>query len=574
MQRHTAVSMEARGLVADWHGTTPDKLTVAGAAKVPFATRRILARCMKLPEASIDMLEYDVGGGFGIRGDFYPEDFLVPFAARQTGRPVKWVEDRRENLISTSHAREADCDIEIACAKDGTVLALTARIWVDMGAYVRNSAEVAPRNVALFLSGPYRIPNIQVESSMVLTNKSPVGTYRGPGRFEADFFRERMFDMAAKDLGIDRVEFRRRNLVRESDMPYPIATISPLYGESNVEFDGGDYRVALDRCLTEIKWSEKAALQGKLIDGRYHGLGLGCFVESGGAGPRENARLAVDADGMVSLFIGSSNVGQGLETVCVQIAADALQLPMDRIKVFHGSTTYLKEGFGSFASRSVVMGGSAILNAADNLKAQVRAAAGRRFNCAAEDVIIGDALSASYGGKTVALAELADDDLSAEGTFATTQRTYAYGTAAAHVAVDPSTGRVELIDYVTVEDVGRIINPLTVNGQAVGAVVQGLGGTLMEHLQYDEQGQCLTASLADYMMPTATDFPKIRAIELEISRSPHNPLGAKGAGEGGIIPVGGVVSNAVAAALAPLGVEPRSLPLSPDGIWKLMQAAR
>jgi carbon-monoxide dehydrogenase large subunit len=574
VQRHTAVSMEPRGLVADWNGTAIDKLTVAGAAKVPFATRRILARCMKVPESSIDMLEYDVGGGFGIRGDFYPEDFLIPFAARQIGRPVKWIEDRRENLISTSHAREAECDIEIACAKDGTVLALSASIAVDMGAYVRNSAEVAPRNAALFLSGPYRIPNIQIESSMVLTNKSPVGTYRGPGRFEADFFRERMFDMAAKDLGIDRVEFRRRNLVRETDMPYPIATISPLYGEAAVVFDGGDYRVALDRCLAEIKWPEKAALQGKLIDGRYHGLGLGCFIESGGAGPRENARLAVDEDGTVSLFVGSSNIGQGLETVCVQIAADALQLPMHRIKVFHGSTTYLKEGFGSFASRSTVMGGSAILDAADNLKAKVRAAAGRRFNCAADEVTIGDALSASYEGKTLALAELANDDLSAEGTFATTQRTYAYGAAAAHVAVDPDTGRVELVDYVTVEDVGRIINPLTVKGQAVGAVVQGLGGTLMEHLQYDEQGQCLTASLADYMMPTATDFPKIRAIELEISRSPHNPLGAKGAGEGGIIPVGGVIANAVAAALAPLGVEPRSLPLSPDRLWKVMQAAR
>ena len=520
------------------------------------------------------MLECDVGGSFGVRGEFHPEDFLIPFAARRLGRPVKWVEDRRENLLGSSHARETDCEIEIACDRDGTILALQGRIWVNVGAYVRNSAEVAPRNVALFLSGPYRIPNIHLESSMVVTNKAPAGTYRGPGRFEADFFRERLFDMAARDLGIDQVEFRRRNLVRESEMPYRIAAITPLYGEGQVEFDSGSYRIALDRCLAEIRWEEKAALQGKLIDGRYHGLGVGCFIESGGAGPRENARLVVEADGMVSLYIGSSNIGQGLETICIQITADALSLPMDKIRVFHGSTTYLSEGFGSYGSRSVVMGGSAILDAADNLKAKVRAAAARRLGCAAGEVVVGDGVSASFGGKTLVLADLYDEDLSAEGTFASHHRTYAYGAAAAHVAVDAKTGHVELIEYVTVEDVGRIINPLTAKGQAVGAVVQGLGGTFMEHLQYDEDGQFLTASLADYLMPTATDFPNIRAVELEISPSPNNPLGAKGAGEGGMIPVGGVVSNAVAAALAPLGVEPRELPLSPYRIWKLVQAAR
>ena len=572
IHRHTAVSIEPRGLLADWRGAGTNRLTVLGAAKSPFATRRILAACMGLPEDSIDMIECDVGGGFGIRGDFYPEDFLIPFVAHQIGRPVKWIEDRRENLLATSHARETDCEIEIACKTDGTILALTGRIWVDMGAYVRNSAEVAPRNAALFMSGPYRVPNIHLESMMVLTNKTPVGTYRAPGRFEADFFRERLFDIAAQELGIDKVEFRRRNLVRESEQPYRIAQISPTYGEEQVEYDGGDYHLTLDRCLAEIKWDEKASLQGRLIDGRYHGLGVGCFIESGGAGPRENARMAVAADGSVQLYVGSSNVGQGVETTCTQIAADALGLSIEKIQVFHGSTTYLKQGFGSYASRSVVMAGSAILDAANNLKECIRAAAARRLGCTAQQVTIGYGLSASFNGKTVTLAELAKDDLSAEGTFATNHRTYAFGTAAAHVAVDPKSGRVDVIDYVTIEDVGRIINPLTVNGQAVGAIMQGLGGTLMEHLQYDDDGQFLSGTLADYTMPLATDFPNIRAIELENSPSPRNPLGAKGAGEGGIIPVGGVVSNAVAAALAPLGVQPTALPLSPDRIWKLVQA--
>jgi carbon-monoxide dehydrogenase large subunit len=465
-----------------------------------------------------------------------------------------------------------DCEIEIACEEDGAILALRGRAWVDMGAYMRANGSIPPRNVAQFLSGPYRIPNIHVESFALLTNKTPVGTYRGPGRFEADFFRERLFDMAAKDLGIDPAEFRRRNLPSKEEMPYPLATVSPP--EKKEELDSGDYRIPLDRCLEEIRWPEKTNLQGKLIDGRYHGLGVGCFIEGGAAGPRENARLAVDPDGGVSVFVGSTSIGQGLETVCVQIAADALRMPMDRIRIFHGSTTHMKEGFGSFHSRSVVMGGSAILDAADKLKEVIRQAAARRFQCSPDEIAIGTGLAASHGEKSIVLTELAGEGLSAEGTFANHRHTYAYGAAAAHVAVDPKTGHVEVIEYVTVEDIGRIINPLTAAGQAVGAVVQGLGGTLLEHLQYDENGQFLTASLADYLLPTATDFPNIRAIVLENSPSPFNPLGAKGAGEGGIVPVGGVVANAVAAALAPLGIQPRELPFSPPRIWQLIEAAR
>jgi carbon-monoxide dehydrogenase large subunit len=313
-------------------------------------------------------------------------------------------------------------------------------------------------------------------------------------------------------------------------------------------------------------------LQGKLIDGRYHGVGFGCFVESGAAGPRENARFELDGAGGVALFIGSSGVGQGMETALTQIASDALSVPMDKIRLFKGSTIYLKEGFGSFHSRTTVVGGSAILDAAENLKKVLREAAAKRLGCAASEVVIGDGLSASSKGKSVPLSELGK--LSAEGTFASHHHTYAYGAAAAHVAVDPKTGRVELLDYVVVEDVGRIVNPLTLHGQAIGGVVQGLGGTFLEHLQYDDQGQFLTASLADYMLPSATDFPNVRAFALEYARSPNNPLGAKGAGDGGIVPVGGVVGNAVAAALAPLGVRINQLPLSPDRVWKAVREAR
>jgi carbon-monoxide dehydrogenase large subunit len=569
VQRHAAVPMEPRGLLAEWDAAL-ERMTVSGAAKVAFPNRRMLAKMLGLPEQSIRMVEYDVGGGFGARGEFYPEDFLIPFAARLTGRPVKWIEDRRENLLATNHARDAECELEIACARDGTILGLRGQAFTDLGAYLRTVGATASRNIAQVMSGPYRIPDIRIDVSLLMTNKTPSGTYRGPGRFEADFFRERLIDIAARELGIDAVAFRRRNLIAEAEMPYRLAKILVL--DIETECDSGDYEMTLDRCLAEFDWAGKSRLQGKLIDGRYHGLAIGCYIEGGASGPKESARLKLEADGSVSVFVGSSSVGQGLETVFAQIAADALEMPMDAINgVFHGSTDHVSEGFGSYSSRSVVMGGSAIVLAAAKLREAIAVAAAKRFGCAADAINIDQGAAIGPGGAAIALGELATDGISVESTYASNKRTYSYGTHAAHVAVDPKTGHVELIDYVAVEDVGRIINPLTLHGQAVGAVVQGLGGALLEHFIYDEDGQLLTGSLADYLMPTASDFPSIRAVALEEKPAPHNPLGAKGAGEGGIIPVGGVVANAVAAALSSLGVEPRELPLSPPRVWQLIQ---
>jgi aerobic carbon-monoxide dehydrogenase large subunit len=570
VQRHGAVPMEPRALVAEWDDAR-QHVTVSGVCKVPFNNRRALAKMMNLPETAVRMIEYDVGGGFGARGEFYPEDFLIPFAARRVGRPVKWVEDRRENLMSLSHARDAECDLEIACTRDGTILALRGHAHTDLGAYVRTNGATASRNISQIMSGPYRIPHVHMDVTMVVTNKTPSGTYRGPGRFEADFCRERLFDMVAAELGIDRVEFRRRNLIAESEMPYPLATVQVL--DIVTECDSGDYQVTLDRCLDEFKWAERAKQQGKLIDGRYHGIAIGCYLEGGGTGPRENARLAVEADGRIAVYVGSSSVGQGVETVFSQIAADALELPMHRIaNVFHGSTDYVSEGFGSFSSRSIVMGGSAIVDAANRLRGLIYEAAARRLNCAANQIAIDNGVVAGPNRATLELKEFAG--LAADGTHASNKRTYSYGAHAAYVTVDPRTGRVELLDYVAVEDVGRIVNPLTLHGQCVGAVVQGLGGALLEHFIYDENGQFLTGSFADYLLPTASDFPSIRAVALELKPSPLNPLGAKGAGEGGIIPVGGVVANAVAAALGTLGVKLHELPLTPPRVWQMIQAAR
>ena len=569
-QRHFGLTMEPRGLLAEWDAAR-GILRVFGAAKVLFFNRRILAKQIGLPEDAIDMVENDVGGGFGARGEFYPEDFLIPFAARHIGRPVKWIEDRRENLMAMNHAREAEAEIEIACRRDGTILGLRGHTYTDMGAYMRTNGAVGSRNVAQFMSGPYRIPNIDVDVTLFMTNKTPVGTYRGPGRFETDFFRERLFDMVAKDLGIDRVDFRRRNLVAESEMPYAIATINPF--ESKDQFDSGDYQITLDRCLAEFGWDEKSKLQGRLIDGRYHGIALGCFIEGGAAGPKESARLALNDDGSVTVYMGSSAVGQGVETVFAQIAADALEIPMDRIReVLHGSTAHVSDGYGAYHSRSVVMGGSALLDAAEKFRSAIRVAAANRLGCDAAAVKIGEEAVSGPDGRSLNLAELAG--ISAEGAFLNKKHTYTYGAHAAHVTVDPKTGRVQVIDYVAVEDVGRIINPKTLKGQVIGSLVQGLGGAFMEHLVYDDQGQLLTGSLMDYLLPTASDFPNLRSVTLEMKPSPINPLGAKGAGEGGIIAAGGVMANAVANALASLGVEPHELPLSPPRVWALVNAGK
>jgi aerobic carbon-monoxide dehydrogenase large subunit len=569
VQRHAAVPMEPRGLLAEWDATS-GRITVRGVCKVPFTNRRALAEMMGLPQQSVRMVEYDVGGGFGARGEFYPEDFLIPFAARLLQRPIKWTEDRRENLTALNHARDMECDLEIACDRDGTILALRCQAFTDIGAYVRTNGATAARNISQVMSGPYRIPHVLVDVSLVVTNKTPVGTYRGPGRFESDFCRERLFDMAAADLGIDRVEFRRRNLISEADMPYPLPTVQVL--DIETECDSGDYQKTLDRCLDEFKWSERAKLNGRLVDGRYHGTAVGCYLEGGGTGPRENVRLAIETDGSISLYVGSSSVGQGVETVFAQIAADALEMPMERInRVLHGSTDYVTQGYGSFSSRSIVMGGNAIVDAAAKLRTLIREAAAQRLACEIKEIAIDRGMAVGPGRTAIELKEFAG--LSADGTFASNKRTYSYGAHAAYVAVDAKTGRVDLIDYVAVEDVGRIVNPLTLHGQCIGAVVQGLGGAFLEHFIYDENGQLLTGSFADYLMPTASDFPKIRAVALEDKPSPLNPLGAKGAGEGGIIPVGGVVANAVAAALGSFRIQPRELPLSPARVWQLIQDA-
>jgi carbon-monoxide dehydrogenase large subunit len=572
VQRMTALPMETRGLLAEWDETR-QHLTVSGAAKLPFFNRRAMAAMMNLPEQSVDYIEYDVGGGFGARGEFYPEDFLVAFAARRFGRPVKWIEDRREHLSAIAHSRETDCDIEFAFDRDGLILAIRGDVTIDIGAYVRPNGMTPVRNAAQFLSGPYRVPNIAVHSHALVSNKTPSGTYRGPGRFESCFFYERMLEIVARKRALDPLELRRRNLIALDEMPYKLASVEPNDGFGSTQCDSGDYSSTFDRCLAEFGWTEKRKLQGKIIDGRYHGIGIACFIEGGGSGPRENARLEVEKGGSVSVYVGSSAIGQGVETVFAQIAADALEIPLDRVRVMHGSTTYLKDGFGSYGSRATVMGGSAVVVAAQKLLENLRALAAKELDVSPDSLTIADGGATAPDGRRLTFADLSVHGLSADGTFSNNSKaTYTYGTAIAHVAVDAKTARVEVLDYVVVDDVGRIINPHTLHGQVVGAAVQGLGSVFSEELVYDANGQLLSGSLADYLIPVATDYLNVRAISLELHPSPNNPLGAKGAGEGGIIPVGGALANAVSNALSSLNLEIRDLPLTPSRLWSLMQS--
>jgi carbon-monoxide dehydrogenase large subunit len=548
------------GQIAEWNA---ERLTVFGATKVLFFNRRTLAPMLGVTEAEIDMIEVDVGGGFGVKGEFYPEDFLIPFAARKVGRPVKWIEDRREHLVATNHSREVDCDLEIACTRDGKILAMRGHVAADMGAYIRTNGGVVPAKAAQFLPGPYRIRDIALTVEAFVTSKTPVGTLRAPGRFEANFFRERLLDIVAADLGLDPVEFRRKNLIEESELPFHTGKLVPY--EPETDFDTGDYHATFERAVAEIGWEKNKTKQGKLTDGRYHGLAAVPFVESGGSG-KENCRIVIEPNGSVTAYVGSSMLGQGLETTLAQVAADTLRLPFDKIKILHGSTTYLKEGFGTFASRSMVVGGSAVMDGCNKLLAAIRTAATQRLGFPNEEIEIANG-EVTAGGKRASLSDFAG--LEVEGSFATTTRTYSYGAHACHVAVDPRTGHVDILDYVAIEDVGVAINPHIVHGQAIGALVQGLGGVFLDQIMYDRDAQMLNASLADYLVPLATDFSNVRAITMELRRSKTNPLGANGAGEGGMVAVAATMANAVAAALSSLSVELRDLPLSPAKIWQL-----
>jgi carbon-monoxide dehydrogenase large subunit len=581
--RHTGNPLETRGLVASYDAGRGE-LTVWGPTKVPHINRGILGALLDMPESQIHFIEPDVGGGFGIRGEFYPEDVLIPFVAMKLGRPVKWIEDRAEHLKTANHSREVTCEMEIAARRDGTILGLRAHISGNMGAYIRTHGGLVPASTAAVLTGPYRVPALQCTVSCVITNKMGMGTFRAPGRYLSCFFRERLLDMVAADLQIDPVELRQRNFIQSADMPYTVG--KTRIDAPPIVLDSGNYPMGLQRALTQVDYTQLESLQGVYRDGKYHGIGIGCFVENTGQGPFEGARVVIEGTGDVAVYLGITSLGQGHETTMAQICADSLGVPIEGITVFHGSTDLMPFGIGTFGSRATVTAGSAIYLACQKLRAKIAALAGRELG------IDPDQLDFRHGhvyrmgaGDTPLLGlndlarlagpagphHLEEPGLEATAYFKTEQLTYSYGTHVAHVTVDPATGKIEVRRYVVVEDIGRCINPLIVHGQTVGAAVQGIGATTLEELVYSDNGQLLSGTLMDYLLPTSLDAPPIEAITLEEEPSPLNPLGVKGAGEGGIVATGAALANAVSRALAPLGIQITELPLSPNKLRALIR---
>lgn len=574
--RHGAVPMETRGLIAEFDPDTP-LLRLHGATKVNFFNRRHLAAAFGLPETAVELIETDVGGGFGARGELYPEDYLAPIASRRAGCPVKWIEDRRENLTATNHSRDIVCDVEIAATKDGQILGMRGTVQGDMGAYIRTNGGVVPSKAAQFLPGPYRVPAFSCDVQFLITNKTPVGTFRGPGRFEANFCRERLLDLMAADLGIDPADIRLQNLMQSAELPYRIGELVP--GDADAAFDPGNYPSALTRLLAEAGYDDWKDRQGAIIDGRAHGLGIACFIESSAAGPPETATISVAPDGAIEIRTGASSVGQGTETGLAQICAEFLSVDIDRVTVLHGSTTLVATGGGTFHSRNTVMAGNATRMAAEAVKERAAELGALRWNCEPAELSYSDG-ALSRDGERISLSELAafaearGEKLVGAGTFDNEKKlSYSYGAHAALVAVDVATGMVEVKKYVLTEEIGRALNPAMVQGQAVGGLVQGLGGTFLDHMVYDDNGQLLTGSFADYLLPTSDGLPEIKAIALEESPSQFNPMGFKGAGEGGIVAVAAAVGNAVSLALKPHGISITELPITPDRLRKALRDA-
>ena len=583
--RHTGNPLETRGLVASFATGTGD-LTVWGETKVAHFNRGVLASLLEIPEHRIHFVEPDVGGGFGIRGEFYPENFIVPFCSMKLGRPVKWIEDRMEHLIAANHSREHVCQLEIATTSDGIILGMRAEIYGALGGYVRTHGASVPISVGAMLMGPYHIPNYRWRVQSLLTNKVGMGTFSAPGRYESCFFRERMLDMVATDLGIDPVELRSKNLIPSSAMPYDVGVTRP--DSSSMVYDSGDYQAVLDKALELVQYREIESLGGQLKDGKYHGVGVACFVKSTGGGqPYEGARIVVSGADQVAVYLGIATMGQGHETSMAQICADGLGVPIDYVSVYHGSTDLMPYGGGTHASRGTIMAGNAVFKAAQELREKILGISAAYLDVASDELEFSsgkvEGKSDSGGeprldlGQVLELARPSsrynqgEMGLDVTSYFRSDEECFPCGAHAVHLTVDPETGKIDIERYVVAEDVGHVINPMILTGQLVGATAQGIGATILEELVYDENGQPLAGSLIDYLLPTSRDIPRIESEVVDLAPSPLNPLGVKGAGEIGIVATGAALSNAVSQALSSLGVQVRALPLSPDRLVELIR---
>ena len=578
--RHSAVPLETRGLVAE-HDVGEDSFTVWGMTKVPHFNRRFLAAALGVPEERVSIRRSDAGGGFGVRGELYPEDLLVPYLARRLGRPVKWIEDRAEHLVATNHSREQLHRLEAAFDEEYRLLALRDELWHDNGAYLRTHGVVVPELTLSMLPGPYRVPAYEGTAHVVLTNKTPCGTYRAPGRYEGTFARERLLDAAAGELGVDRLELRRRNLLRPEDLPHERPL--PVLGH-DVVIDVGDVPDLLERAVEasgfEVWQTEAADARG---DGRAVGCGIGVFMEKSGGGPYETARVRVTETGAVLVDSGATSLGQGVETMLATVVAEVLGVAPETVSVVAGDTDMVGDGIGSWASRSTVMAGGAAHRAAEATVEKARRVAAALLEASPEDLVVRDGRIEVTGapGRGLTLGEVAAacdpvssarrgeaPGLGASRVFADAPMTYPYGVHLAQVEVDRDTGGVAVLRYFIGYEVGRAVQRRLVEGQLVGGAAQGIGGALLEEFRYSDSGQPLAASFIDYLLPTAAETPRVGTLIREDAPSPGNPLGAKGAGEGGVTGAGAALAGAVDDALGLHGGV-RTVPMSPDRVRAL-----
>jgi aerobic carbon-monoxide dehydrogenase large subunit len=593
-QRLIPNAIEPRGMVAQYTPGSGD-LILWTATQIPHLVRLLLSMVMGIPEHKVRVIAPEVGGGFGSKLYLYPEEVIVATLAKTTGRPVKWIEERRENYVATTHGRDHVQYVEVAAKRDGTITGLRVKSIANMGAYLSTFAPGIPTILfGLMLAGNYRIPNIACEVTGVHTNTTLVDAYRGAGRPEATYLVERAVDLTARELGMDPAEIRRRNFVPANAFPHTTAT--------GVTYDSGNYQPTLEKALEIAGYQQLRQEQEQLRQqGKYLGIGVTTYVEicgmapsqvlgavGAGAGGWESATVRVHPTGKVTVYSGASSHGQGHETAFSQIVADGMGIPFEDVEVVHGDTAQVQFGIGTFGSRSAAVGGMAVQMSLQKIEEKAKKIAAYLLEAAEADLVFegGKFFVKGTPGRDVSIQQVAfaayvphkyptglEPGLEATSFYDPSNFTWPFGTHVAVVEVDPETGVVKLRRYVAVDDCGRVINPLLVDGQIHGGLAQGIAQALYEEAIYDENGQLVSGSMMDYAVPKADDLVNFELDRTE-TPSPVNALGVKGIGEAGTIASSAAIVNAVVDALAPLGVKHLDMPLKPERVWQAIQQAQ
>ena len=587
-QRLAPVTMEPRGVVATYR--MPDnELVVWCSTQTPHGLRTLLANMLRVPENQTRVIAPEVGGGFGCKIDLYAEDGLVGYLAKKTGRPVKWIEGRRENIAATIHGRDQIDDVELALKKDGTILGMRVRAIADLGAFLSFFTPMIPTLTGLLAPGCYKVPALKFDQVGVLTNKMATDAYRGAGRPEATYLIERIMDVAAQKLKIDPAEIRRKNFPQPSEFPFKTS--------GGVIYDSANYEAALDLALKKANYEGLRQKQAELRkQGKYMGIGLSSYVEICSAGPShavggggwEAGTVRIERTGKVSVLTGVSPHGQGQETSFAQIVADEFGIEPDDVVTIHGDTGRVPSGIGTFGSRGTSVGGTAVYLAAQDLKEKMKKIAAHLLEATPDKIEfgIGKLLVKGNSGRSINFKEVVtvaynavklprgmEPGLEATRFFEPSNFTFPFGTHVCVVEIDEETGEPRITKYVAVDDCGNVINPLLVEGQIHGGLVQGIGQALHEEVVYDENGQLLTGSLMDYAIPRAHDFPEFE-LDRTVTPSPVNPLGLKGVGEAGTIGSTPAVVNAVVDALAPFGITHIDMPVRSEKIWRILKGRK